>query len=327
MGFIKEKLKIMHKNTLDITVTDIVSRLRIDKFLQQNTENYSRSFFQTLIKGSRVKVNGEVVNSNYKVKNGDEIVVKFPTEKNKIPVAEDLKVEIVFENKDLAVICKPANMVVHPTDDGNQMSGTLVNALLNIFGKDGLSNLGGEIRPGIVHRLDKDTTGLLIITKNNRIHEYIVGLMKTRQIKKYYTTLVIGHIPNKTGTIDAALARAKHDRKKMNITDNEDGKHALTEFEVQKYIEYDDKKFTLVKAKIITGRTHQIRVHFRSIGYPVVGDELYGNRKMNSFANKHGLHRQFLHAAELEFNMPDGTAIHVKKELPDDLKKFLDFIQ
>jgi 23S rRNA pseudouridine1911/1915/1917 synthase len=317
----------MSTSSLNLTVSDISSRLRIDKFLQQNATEYSRSYFQTLIKGNRVKVNGEIITPNYKVKNNDVIVVNFPPEKNKIPVAEDLKVEIVFENDDLAVICKPQNMVVHPTDDGNQMSGTLVNALLNMFGKEGLSDLGGEVRPGIVHRLDKDTTGLLIITKNNKIHEYIVNLMKTRQIEKYYMTLVIGHIPNKTGTIEAALARAKHDRKKMNITDSDDGKHALTEFEVQEYLEYGDMQFTLVKAKIITGRTHQIRVHFRSIGYPVVGDELYGNRKMNAFANKHSLHRQFLHAAELKFNMPDGTEVHVKKELPNDLRKFLDFIQ
>lgn len=315
------------KKNVNIKVAGVDASLRIDKFLSQNLEDQSRSFLQKMIKEGRVKVNGKQINARCRVRNDDEITIYFPEEKNKIPVAEDLEVEIIFENDDLAVICKPANMVVHPTDDGNQMSGTLVNALLNMFGKDGLSDLGGEIRPGIVHRLDKDTTGLLIITKNNKIHEYIVNLMKTRQIEKYYMTLVIGHIPNKTGTIEAALARAKHDRKKMNITDSEDGKHALTEFEVEKYLEYGDMQFTLVKAKIITGRTHQIRVHFRSIGYPVVGDELYGNRKMNTFANKHSLRRQFLHAAELKFNMPDGTEVHVKKELPNDLRKFLDFIQ
>jgi len=319
----------MNKTTknVEIKVTGLDTSLRIDKFLSENSGVYSRSFLQKLIKEGRVMVNDKSITSRCKVRNNDQITIYLPAEKNKIPVSEDLSVEIVFENDDLAVICKPPNMVVHPTDDGNQMSGTLVNALLNMFGKDGLSNSGGDVRPGIVHRLDKDTSGLLIVTKNNKIHEYIVNLMKTRKIEKYYMTLVIGHVPSKTGTIEATLARAKHDRKKMNITDGADGKHAITEFEVQDYIEYDDMKFSLIKAKIITGRTHQIRVHFRSIGYPVVGDELYGNRKMNAFANKHGLHRQFLHAAELKFEMPDGTVVHVKKELPDDLKKFLDFIQ
>ncbi len=294
---------------------------RLDKFLSEKYKDFSRTIIQKLIKEGEVLVNFKPSNSNYKLKEDDDINIKLPDlEEFKMPEAEDIKLDIVFENKDLAIINKPSGMVVHPTDEGKHFSGSLVNALLNKFGSKGLSNIGGPLRPGIVHRLDKDTSGLLIIAKNNKIHRYLIKKMKDRKIEKIYYALVLGKLETPQGTIDAPLSRARRDYKKVALSGEGEGREAITKYTVKSEYDFKNNLFTLVEARILTGRTHQIRVHFASIGHPVIGDEIYGNKKINSLFD---LNRFFLHAAELKFKMPDGTEINVKKDLPKELKKVI----
>ena len=232
------------------------------------------------------------------------------------------KLFIVFENDDFAIINKPAGMVVHPTDDGRHMSGTLINALLGHFGKEGLSDMGGELRPGIVHRLDADTSGLMIVAKNNDAHVDLVEIFKNRAIEKKYIALVAGHIDPEEGRIESPLERARKNPGKMHIANEGEGKEAITLYEVIDYLELENQKFTLLLVDILTGRTHQIRVHFNAIGYPVAGDVVYGNKKINALVEKHGLKRQYLHAAELKFTY-NGELIHKKSPLPKDLEGLL----
>jgi 23S rRNA pseudouridine1911/1915/1917 synthase len=218
-------------------------------------------------------------------------------------------------------------MVVHPSEEGHHLSGSLVNAILDNPGPDNLSNIGGELRPGIVHRIDKDTSGLLMIAKNNKIHNQIIDLMKKRQVNKIYYALLVGRLEPEEGTIDAPLSRGNRDFKRVVLANEGEGRDAVTKYEVEDYFEYEGHPYTLIRAKILTGRTHQIRVHFSSIGHPVVGDPTYGNRKINAeFERVFGLKRYFLHAAELSFELKDGTKIDVKKELPEELKSIIDKI-
>jgi len=313
------------KDQIVVRIDKDGEKLRIDKFLKDNFKKYSRSFFQKLIIDGEITVNNKPIMNNYKLKTDDILAVNLPEAAKKIKlVKQKIKLDIVFENKDIAVINKPAGMVVHPSDNGQHMEKTLVNALLYHFGKDNLSNIGGELRPGIVHRLDKDTSGLIIITKNNQIHKYITGLMKKRDIEKVYTALVVGIIKEKRGLIDSPLKKDKNSWGKIILSSETDGREAKTEFDVIKYFESDKYKFTLVNARILTGRTHQIRVHFASIDHPVAGDFMYGNKNVNSILEPIGLKRQFLHAERIKFKMPDGEIIELKKELPADLLEVLD---
>lgn len=316
------------KKSSKITISEEESGKRIDKFLAEYfKDQYSRSFFKKLIEESKVKVNEKKVTPHYKIAKEDLIEITFPSPKLNVPEKEEIPLEIVFENEDIAIINKFAGMVVHPTDDGQHMTGTLVNALLNHFGKKRLSDLNGPLRLGIVHRLDKDTSGLIIIAKNNDIHKYIVDLMKQREIEKKYIVLVYGHLKSETGRIEAPLMRAIRDRKKMSLAEEGMGKHAITEYKVKDYIEVDQIDLTLAEIKILTGRTHQIRVHFKSIGYPVIGDLIYGNKKINTYFQKFNLKRQFLHAAKIKFIMPDGEKLEIKSDLPKDLKEVLNAIK
>jgi len=294
---------------------------RLDKYLSEKYEDYSRSVLQKLIKEGHVLVNFKRTFSNYKVKTDDDINVKLPDLELKFPEPENIPLEIVFENDDIAIVNKPSGMVVHPSEEGKHFSGSLVNALLYKFASKNLSNIGGELRPGIVHRLDKDTSGLLIIAKNNKIHRYLVKKMKNREVEKYYYALVLGKLDTPKGTIDAPLSRARRDFKKVTLSTEDEGREAITKYEVIEEYEFKDHVFSLIKAKILTGRTHQIRVHFSSIGHPVIGDEIYGNKKINSLFK---LNRFFLHAAELHFEMADGSKIDVKKDLPKELKKVIE---
>lgn len=296
---------------------------RLDKFLSEQYKEYSRSLIQKLIKEGKVLVNFKRVSSNYKIKEDDNIDTKLPSLELKLPEPEKTDLETVFENDDIAIIYKPSGMVVHPTSEGKHFSGTLVNALLNKFGRKNLSNIGGELRPGILHRLDKDTSGLLIIAKNNKIHNYLIKQMKERKIKKIYYALVLGKLETVKGTIDSPLSRARRDYKKVTLATESEGRQAITKYAVKEEFEFKDNIFSLIQAEILTGRTHQIRVHFSSIGHPVIGDNIYGNKKINSLFN---LKRFFLHAAELKFKMPDGKEIHIKKDLPKELKKVLNEI-
>lgn len=294
---------------------------RLDKFLAENYKDFSRSVLQKLIKEGEVLVNMKKASAHYKIKEDDDINVKLPDLDFKFPEPEDIKIEVVFENDDILVVNKPCGMVVHPTDEGKHLTGTLVNALLNNPGKENLSNVSGDLRPGIVHRLDKDTSGLLIIAKNNKIHRYLIKKMKERTIEKTYYVLILGEPETEEGTIDAPLTRARRDYKKITLSTEGEGRQAITKYKVKDVFEFEGKKFSLIEAKILTGRTHQIRVHFASIGHPVIGDEIYGNKKVNSLFK---LSRFFLHAAKLKFNMPDGSEIDVKKNLPKELKKVID---
>lgn len=306
-----------------LTVEKSDKKARLDVFLAGRFPEKSRSFFQKLIKSRGVLVNDQQSSSNYKIKDGDVIKIEFPHEKKLILKKENIPLEIVYEDDDIAVINKPAGMVVHPSNEGNHISGTLVNALLYHFGKDNLSDINGKYRPGIVHRLDKDTSGLLIIAKNNKIHEYIVSLMKKRLIEKTYIALAAGRIKHESGFIDSPVMRSLHDRKKMTIAGENEGKEAVTEFKIDEYVYTDEITFSLLHIKLHTGRTHQIRVHLKSIGHPVAGDSTYGNKKINSGLLKNGLERQFLHACEISFEMPDGKIVNVKSPLPKDLGSVL----
>jgi len=301
------------------------AKLRIDKFLARDFKKYSRSLLQKLIIESKVKVNGLPVNSHYKLKSGDEVTLELPAlRKPKKLSKQKISLEIVFENDDLAVINKPAGMIIHPSDQGRHMQDTLVNALLFKFGRDSLSNIGGELRPGIVHRLDKDTSGLMIIAKNNRIHEYLVQKMKNREIEKKYIGLIIGHLTDKKGLIDSPLVKSSNNWGKVILAPEGEGRDAKTLYKVLEYFEKEGYKFTLIEAQILTGRTHQIRVHFSSIGYPVAGDFLYGNTKANKFLEKFNLKRQFLHAENLKFQLPNGEIVDIKKKIPNELENVLE---
>jgi 23S rRNA pseudouridine1911/1915/1917 synthase len=301
--------------------------MRLDKYLAEKYKEFSRTNLQKLIKEGKVLVNGKKVRPHYKIQEDDDVKVEVPEEIDMIPKPEKIKLDVIFENKDLLIIDKPSGMVVHPSEEGHHMTGSLVNAILNDPGQDNLSNIGGELRPGIIHRLDKDTSGLLMIAKNNKIHRQLIDLMKNRKVNKFYYALLLGRLEPNEGTIDAPLSRGRRDFKRVVLANEGEGRDAITKYEVEDYFEYEGSTYTLIKAKILTGRTHQIRVHFSSIGHPVVGDPVYGNRKINSLFKKNfGLNRYFLHAAELSFELKDGTEIDVKKELPKELKSIIDEI-
>lgn len=265
-------------------------RKRLDSYLADEKRDISRTMLKKLIDDGNILVNGKKQKSSYKVQNNDEIQISKPEAKEINLKAQDIPVEIIYEDKDIIVVNKPKGMVVHPAVGNTE--GTLVNAIMNIC-KDSLSGIGGEIRPGIVHRLDKDTSGLLIIAKNDEAHVKMSNEIKNREVKKIYIALVRGIVKENEATIDMPIGRSTKDRKKMAVTKN--GKQAITHFKVLKRY----SKYTLLEIKIETGRTHQIRVHMAEIGYPVVGDAVYSNGK-----NEFGIEGQMLHAYKLEFMHP-----------------------
>jgi 23S rRNA pseudouridine1911/1915/1917 synthase len=261
---------------------------RIDKALASFESDWSRTQIQGFIKDGHVLVNNEPAKSNYKVKEGDIIIVSPP---EAIPLdisAENLNLEIIYEDEDVLVVYKPRGMVVHPAP--GHTTGTLVNGLMHQI-KD-LSGINGILRPGIVHRIDKDTTGLLMVAKNDVAHVSLVDQLVKKTVTRKYTALVHGRIPHDKGTIDAPIARDKKERQSMAVVDN--GKHAVTHFRVLERFE----KFTLVECQLETGRTHQIRVHMKYIGYPLAGDPKYGPKKTIKFDG------QVLHAGLLGFIQP-----------------------
>ena len=237
--------------------------MRIDKFISQTYPTISRSMIQKLIDDNNVHVNGVIVKQSYKIVEGDEIEIEFPEPKEIDLKAQDIPLDIIYEDNDIIVVDKPKGLVVHPAN-GNP-DGTLVNAVMAIC-KDSLSGIGGEIRPGIVHRLDKDTSGLLIVAKNDEAHIKMSEQIKNRLVHKTYIALVRGVISENEATINMPIGRSNKDRKKMAVTKT--GKEAITHFKVLK--RYNN--YTLLEIKIETGRTHQIRVHLTQIGYPIVGD-------------------------------------------------------
>ena len=296
---------------LKLIVTEQYIGERLDTYVSSLNSNMSRANCQRLIKEGNVLVNGNLSKEAYRVKLGDEILVKIEPPKEAKIEAQEIPLDIVYEDNDIIVINKAKGMVVHP-GNGN-MDGTLVNAVLS-HAKDSLSGIGGEIRPGIVHRLDKDTSGLIIVAKNDNAHINVSEQIKNHEVTKIYTALVRGNIEEDEATINMPIARDERDRKKM-ATDI-DGKEAVTHFTViKRYYDY-----TLLKVKIDTGRTHQIRVHMAKIHHPVVGDEVYSNGK-----NEFNVKGQLLHSTILEFKHPrTGEKLHFEAPLPDEFKRVLD---
>lgn len=282
---------------------------RIDKVLSQELADYSRSQIQQWLKEERVKVNGTTVKANYKVKAGDQVTIAVPEPTVLELTPENIPLEIVYEDEDVAVVNKPQGMVVHPS--AGHPNGTLVNALL--FHMQDLSYINDVIRPGIVHRIDKDTSGLLMIAKNDFAHESLAKQLKEKTSLRKYVALVHGVIPHEKGVIDAPIGRSKTDRKMQAVI--EEGKPAVTHFQVLERF----ADFTLVELQLETGRTHQIRVHMKYIGYPLAGDPVYGPKK--TLPGK----GQFLHARLLGFEHPrTGAFLTFEAPLPEFFQKTLE---
>ena len=289
------------KKQFNVTEQNINQRL--DMYIASLDLDLSRSMTQKLIENGQVLVNEKIPKASYKTKLGDKIEIEILEPKETNLEAQDIPLDIIYEDEDILVVNKPKGMVVHP-GNGN-LDGTLVNAVLNHC-KGNLSGIGGEIRPGIVHRLDKDTSGLIVIAKNDKAHINLSKQIQDRKVKKIYTALVRGIIPEDTATIDMPIGRSNIDRKKMAV--RKDGKVAITHIKVIERYE----KYTLIRVKIDTGRTHQIRVHMAEIGYPVVGDEVYSNGK-----NEFNVHGQMLHSTSLDFVHPiTGKQMHFEAPLP-----------
>ncbi|MBR3249673.1 MAG: RluA family pseudouridine synthase [Clostridia bacterium] len=283
---------------------------RLDKYLSEQNEKLSRSAIQRLLDEKKILVNSKSVKASYRVQEGDSISLEETEPKDIKLKAQDIPIEIIYEDNDIIVVNKPKGLVVHPAN-GNP-DGTLVNAIMAIC-KDSLSGIGGEIRPGIVHRLDKDTSGILIVAKNDEAHIKMSEQIKNREVKKTYIALVRGVVKENEATIDMPIARSKQDRKKMAVDKN--GKQAITHIKVIKRFE----DCTLLEVNIETGRTHQIRVHLAQIGYPVVGDMVYSNGK-----NRFGIEGQCLHAKSLDFKHPiTGKQMHLEAELPEYFKEIV----
>lgn len=263
---------------------------RLDIYIAENFNELSRTMIKKLIESNNILVNDKSEKVSYKVQANDNISIDVPEAKETKLKAQEIPLDIIYEDNDIIVVNKPKGMVVHPAN-GNP-DGTLVNAILAIC-KNSLSGIGGELRPGIVHRLDKDTSGLIIVAKNDNAHINMSEQIKERNVKKTYIALVRGNVPEEEATINMPIGRSTKDRKKMAVTKN--GKQAITHFKVLKRY----SKYTLLEIKIETGRTHQIRVHMAEIGYPVVGDAVYSNGK-----NEFGIEGQMLHAYKLEFMHP-----------------------
>ena len=284
---------------------------RIDSFIPMVQEDISRSMVQKLIEQKNIKVNGKETKHSYKLKLNDEIEIFVPEAKEINLKAQDIPLNVIYEDNDIIVINKPKGMVVHPAN-GNP-DGTLVNAVMNKC-KDSLSGIGGEIRPGIVHRLDKDTSGVIIVAKNDKAHIALSEQLKNHEVKKTYLALVRGIITENEATINMPIARSKKDRKKMDVDKN--GKEAITHFKV---LGRYKNKYTLLQINLETGRTHQIRVHLSHIGYPIIGDEVYSNGK-----NEWNVSGQCLHAWKLEFIHPiTGKKISLEAEIPEYLKNII----
>ena len=283
---------------------------RLDKVLSDSFPDLSRSYIQTLIKDGAVSVNGEKGKANYKCRLNDTIELTIPEPEPLEVVPEDMDLDIVYQDEFVIVVNKPAGMVVHPAP--GSMNGTLVNGLMAQI--NDLSGINGVLRPGIVHRIDKDTSGLLMVAKNDLAHESLVNQLVEKTVTRRYIALVHGIIPHETGIIDAPIGRDSKDRKKMAVV--EGGKHAVTHFKVLKRF----KDFSLIECRLETGRTHQIRVHMKYIGYPLAGDPQYGPRK--TLETNHG---QFLHAAILGFEHPSTHEyLEFSAPLPDYFEKTIE---
>jgi 23S rRNA pseudouridine1911/1915/1917 synthase len=287
---------------------------RIDVFLAQQRAELSRSHIQHLIEEGSVKVNGKTTKSNYKIRQADEVVLEIPPPVALDVVPQEIPLDILYEDEHVVVINKARGMVVHPA--AGNYNGTMVNALLDHC--DDLSGINGVLRPGIVHRIDKDTSGVIMVAKSDQAHLSLAAQIKARTVTRKYIALVHGRIPEEKGMIDAPIARHSVDRKRMAV-DVLRGKEAITKFRIlERFAEY-----TVVEARLKTGRTHQIRVHMAYIGYPVVGDPKYGPKKRHF-----DLDGQFLHAQVLGFNHPStGEYLEFTAPLPKLLEDILELLR
>lgn len=291
---------------------------RVDIYLSALFQDFSRSYIQKLIDKWHITVNGEKITKNLKIYSKQEFLVDVLVESTDIQ-AENIPLSIVFEDENILIINKEAGIVTHPTPGIEGKSGTLVNAVL-YHCRENLPTIGGEERPGIVHRLDKDTSGLIMIAKNDQMMKYLSGIIKERKVDKYYIAIVSGLVQDKKITIESYIGRHPTDRTKMTTKNPLLPRDALTHAEV---LEYIDDTYTVLKVKLETGRTHQIRVHLASIGHPIIGDSVYGNPDINTQVKKDfWLTRQALHAYELELELY-GKKQKFIWELKDDMKQIV----
>lgn len=288
---------------------------RLDKYLAEQDENLSRTIIQKLIQEEKILVNGKKTKSSYKVSGGDIVTIEeLEAIEDTYLKPQKMDLDVIYEDNDIIIVNKEKGIVVHP-GNGNP-DGTLANAILERC-KDSLSGIGGTIRPGIVHRIDKDTSGLVIIAKNDNAHLNVSKQIQERKVNKTYIALVRGVIKENEATINMPIGRSTKDRKKMAVTKT--GKEAVTHFKVLK--RYDG--FTLLEVKIETGRTHQIRVHMSEIGYQIVGDEVYSNGK-----NPFNVKGQMLHAQKLEFTHPTtNKKVTFEAPLPEYFKQILEQLE
>ncbi|HKW17384.1 MAG TPA: RluA family pseudouridine synthase [Terriglobales bacterium] len=314
-----------HTNSFNVSAEHAGKRL--DQFLVSRLPDSSRARLQQLILQEKVLLNGKPSKPSLQLRGGETVEIIGEVQRAPLrAIAEDIPLEIVYEDDDLAVVNKPAGMMVHAgagaTDD-ERNRGTLVNALLHRFGA--LSGLGGELRPGIVHRLDKDTSGLIVVAKNDFAHHKLARQFSGRKVKKTYVALVHGRLTNDRGTISASISRDVLRRTRMT-TRRSGGREALSHYVVERRIDAALGKFTLLKVRIETGRTHQIRVHMASMGHPIVGDTLYGAPReiQSNSGGSISLPRNFLHAAELEFAQPrSARQLSFATPIPAQLEEFL----
>lgn len=285
---------------------------RIDKCLSELLSDYSRAYIQKLLEDGQILVNNKATKANYKLRKGDNIEVIIPEPEELEILPEDIHLDIVYEDNDILIVNKPKGMVVHPAP--GHSSGTLVNAIM-YHCKDSLSTINGVLRPGIVHRIDMDTTGLLMVCKNDVAHRVMSDKFKVHDITRVYTAICYNHFTEPEGTVDKPIARHKVDRKKMSIDPN--GRRAVTHYKV---IEELSNNFSLIECRLETGRTHQIRVHMASINHPLLGDEVYGPK--NKPFKTEG---QVLHAGVLGFEHPiTGEYMEFKAELPEYFTNILE---
>ncbi len=297
---------------LTIHITEEQKGERVDKVISAVDEEWSRSQISNWVKDGHIKVNGATVKPNYKVRLEDEILITPPLLEELDAEPENLDLDIIFEDEDVLVVNKPKGMVVHPAP--GHASGTLVNGLM--YHCTDLSGINGIVRPGIVHRIDKDTSGLLMVAKNDLAHASLVDQLVEKSVTRKYIALVHGHIAHDKGTIDAPIARDPKERQKMAVVDK--GKHAVTHFTVLE--RFGD--FTLVECRLETGRTHQIRVHMRYIGFPLVGDPKYGPRKTMDIGG------QALHAAVIGFIHPRTKEyLEFSAPLPTEFEELLETLR
>ncbi|MBI5082350.1 MAG: RluA family pseudouridine synthase [Chloroflexi bacterium] len=288
---------------------------RLDRFLASALPDLSRTHLQRLIEDGFVTVDTVAVSkTGMRLTGGERITVRVPPPAPTDLLAESIPLNVIYEDSDLIVIDKPAGMVVHPS--AGHASGTLVNAVL---GHDpDIEGVGDEARPGIVHRLDKDTSGLIVVAKNDQAHRYLQAQFKDRATRKIYLALVVGRPKTQVGRIEAPIGRDLKNRQRMAVVPASKGREAITEYRVRESF----KNFTLVEAEPKTGRTHQIRVHFGFLGCPLAGDALYATRQSSGMKIE-GLTRHFLHAHRLTLKLPSGEERTFESPLPDDLEKVL----